>query len=162
MVQGQLYQADYLLDPGYDPSARYDIVKVNWSWPTSVVKGYGKWHTVNPGDLGGDPDGPYEVFDGDPDNSENTDVKVLNFTQDDLEQDYSPGDHFDSSFYWGASSVGDLPVSVTATFDKIVNGVSQGTVAVSDSVVINVGRAHRHHRRRNLRDARLERGPDDE
>ncbi len=109
-------------------------IKDVWTYPTGVVKGYGKFLTQN-----SDPDGPHTTFVSVADEAENTKVEVQGFTTDDVDKLHVSADHFIPSFYFGPNTRGDQTISVTTTFVKHVNGNNTNEQATaSDSVTINV------------------------
>jgi hypothetical protein len=117
--------------------AGYQLVNFTWTFPTGAVKGYGEFSqaTEGPGEGGGS---TYTWFSGAPSTSLAQDPSLFPFTSDDLNWTSPGDDHVVDSFYWGPASVGISTVSVTATFEKIVDDQVVDTFQGSDSAKYNV------------------------
>ena len=137
VIQGSHFVGFPLLQsPGADPND-YQLVNYTWTFPTGAVKGYGtfgQWQETA-GPNGGS---TYTVFTGGPTMESAQDPENFPFDGDDLNYT-SPGtDHAVDSFYWGPKSSGNLDISITATFVKIVNGQQADSFTGSDTVTFNV------------------------
>ncbi len=115
-------------------ATRYELAPINWTYPVTAVKGYGRFSIT--------PNGT-ERFLGDPTDAANTAVKVVSsFTPGD--QSYSPemyggSANFIDSFYWGPEAVGNQTINVTALFNVYIDNVRQAQqYAATDSVQVNV------------------------
>ena len=122
---------------GNDTNAtKYSLVSINWTYPTSSVKGYGRFSPIPPRN----PSGTVK-FIGDPDAARDTTVTFQTFTDGDQSKSLLPGGsaNFIDSFYWGPTAQGLQTISVTAIFNVIVNGVKQAQqFSTGDNVQVNV------------------------
>jgi hypothetical protein len=110
----------------------YELSGLIWSYPSTAVKGYGRFTTT--------PNGT-ERYSGVPTDPENTSIKVSSFTPGD--QSFSPyyggNANFINTFYWGPAAQGIQSVRVVANFNVYINDILQPQqYTARDSVQIDV------------------------
>ncbi len=114
-------------------STKYDFVGFNYAYPSTAVKGYGRFTTTKNGTV---------RFVGDPDSAINTTVQYLDkFTVGDQSQSiyFGGNSNFVDSFYWGPTAQGTQTIAVTALFNVYINNKLQPQqYSATDSVQISV------------------------